>query len=75
MIPEAAVSEPVELGYLCRKGHFVFHDDPDVDYACGSKRMATVIVQPDEGVYPDMLAEALDEARADFGAALERAYK
>lgn len=67
--------EPIEIGYLCRRGHFIFHDDPDVDYACGSKRMAGVFVTPEEGVYPDMFAEALDEARADFGSALERAYK
>lgn len=71
MIPE----EAAELGYLCSHGHFIFHDDPDVDYACGSKKIASVVIQPVEGAYKGMLAEALDEAREDFGTALGRAYK
>lgn len=73
--PVVPKGHKVEIGYLCRKGHFIFHDDPDVDYACGSKRMAGIFVEPDEGVYSGMFEEALEESREDFGAALGRAYK
>jgi hypothetical protein len=72
---QAASADPAELGYLCRHGHFIFHDDPDVDYACGSKRIAGVLVQPDEGVSPDRFSSALSEASWDFGKALGRAYE
>lgn len=70
----AAEAQPVELGYLCSHGHFIFHDDPDVDYACGTKRIADIIVQPVEGAYRVMFDDALDEARTDFGSAIGRAY-
>lgn len=72
--PEEQPSGAVEIGYLCRKGHFIFHDDPDVDGACGSKRMAGIFVVPEEGVYPVMFAEALAEAMANFGEELGRMY-
>jgi hypothetical protein len=68
-------AEAVEIGYLCHKGHFIFHDDPDVDYACGSKRIAALLIQPDEGVTEGMYAEAVDDAREEFRSALERAYQ
>jgi hypothetical protein len=70
----AAEAQPVELGYLCSHGHFIFHDDPDVDYACGTKRIADIIIQPVEGAYRTILDGALDEARTDFGRAIGRAY-
>lgn len=71
----ATEAQPVELGYLCHHGHFVFHDDPDVDYACGTKRIAGIIIQPIEGAYRVMFDEAVEEARADFRLAIGRAYK
>jgi hypothetical protein len=68
------MTEPVEIGYLCRKGHFIFHDEPVYDGACGSKRMAGIFVVPEEGVYPHYFAEALGEAREDFAQELGRMY-
>lgn len=68
------MSEPVEIGFMCRRGHFLFYDEPDLDDSCGSKRMAGIFVVPEEGVYRGMFNEALDEARTKFGAELGRAY-
>lgn len=68
------MAEPVEIGYLCRKGHFIFHDEPGLDNACGSKRMAGIFVVPEEGVYPHYFAEAVQDAREDFGEALGHMY-
>lgn len=68
------MSEPVEIGYLCRRGHFIFYDEPDVDNSCGSKRIAGLYAVPDEDVYPHTFAEKLAEAREDFGQELARIY-
>jgi hypothetical protein len=68
------MSEPVEIGFLCRKGHFIFYDEPEFDGSCGSKKMAGIFVVPEEGVYPHMFAESLAEARQDFGHELVRMY-
>jgi hypothetical protein len=69
-----AETEPVEIGFLCRRGHFIFYDEPDVDTSCGSKRMAGIFVVPEEGVYPHYFADALADAREDFGEDLGRMY-
>lgn len=41
--------EREEIGYLCGRGHFVFHDEPD-SAECGSKRTAGVYVERDPDV-------------------------
>lgn len=51
----------VEIGYLCRRGHFQFIDDPDGD-PCGTKIIGKVYVKPIRGAYPDMFKEALEQA-------------
>lgn len=35
----------VEIGYLCGKGHFVFHDDAEADGSCLSRRIGGVYVE------------------------------
>lgn len=47
------MSEKIEIGYLCSRGHFVFHDDPEGG-GCESKRIAGVYVERDAGIefYP-----------------------
>lgn len=44
-------TERVEIGYLCSRGHFVFHDDPEGG-GCGSKRTAGVYVEREADFYP-----------------------
>ena len=68
------MSHRVEIGYLCRHGHFIFQDDPDLDDSCGSKRVGGVYVEMGEDVYSTRFVEALTEAREDFGIALGKAY-
>lgn len=74
---EATVPEghKVEIGYLCRRGHFIFWDDPDVDDACGSKKIAGIYVEAVPGAYTGMFEEALDESRQELRRALGRAYQ
>lgn len=45
------MSEKIEIGYLCSRGHFVFHDDPDGG-GCASKRIAGVYVEREADFYP-----------------------
>lgn len=54
MIPEVGV----EIGYVCRHGHFQFINDPDGD-ACGTKRVGTIYVQADPEVSPAELADSV----------------
>jgi hypothetical protein len=55
----------VSLGYLCGRGHFCFHDDPDENGACGSKSVGEILVRfaPDEfdGGGEDALVDARDQ--------------
>jgi hypothetical protein len=55
------VSKAVEIGYVCRHGHFQFHEDPDGD-SCGTKKIGTIYVRPIKGAYADMFKEALEES-------------
>lgn len=68
------MTEPVEIGFMCRKGHFIFYDEPDFDGSCGSKKIAGIFVVPEEGVYPHSFREALEGSRNDFREELGRAY-
>lgn len=40
--------DAVEVGYLCSHGHYQFHGVGDD--TCGTKRIATLMVVPEEGV-------------------------
>lgn len=51
----------IEIGYLCRHGHFQFNGDPDGD-SCSTKKIGTIYVKPIRGAYMDMFNEALSEA-------------
>lgn len=42
------MTDSVEIGYLCGRGHFVFYDDPEYDASCGSKRMGSITVTREE---------------------------
>jgi len=55
--PDAAL----EVGYVCRHGHFQFVEDPDGD-ACGTKRVATIYVKADQEVSAEEMSEAVDYA-------------
>lgn len=55
------MSKRVEVGYLCRHGHFQFNGDPEGD-SCQTKIIGKVYVKPIRGAYPDMFAEAVDWA-------------
>lgn len=41
--------EAVEVGYLCGHGHYIFHDVGE--NACGSKRVAALMVVPEVEFY------------------------
>jgi hypothetical protein len=51
--------EAVEIGYVCRHGHFQFKDDPDGD-ACVTKIVGRIFVMPELGVSADDLNEAVE---------------
>lgn len=63
MIP----AEAVEIGYVCRHGHFQFNDDPDGD-ACGTKNVGRIYVVPE----PEISLKELNEA---VGYALESHHR
>lgn len=56
MIP----AEAVEIGYVCRHGHFQFINDPDGD-SCGTKIVGRIYVTPE----PEISAETLTEATTE----------
>jgi len=62
---ENASAEPtrIEIGYVCRKGHFQLHGDPDGD-ACATKDVGTIYVETNEWTHtsPEVLREAVEEA-------------
>ena len=61
-IDEALIqSDPLEIGYVCRHGHFQFIDDPDGD-ACGTKNVGRIYVQAEPEITPEELAEAVTYA-------------
>ncbi len=64
------MSKSIEIGYLCRRGHFVFKDDPDGD-ACQTKKIGTIYVKPIRGAYPDMFKEAIDWAMTSIHEKIE----
>lgn len=41
------MSQKIEIGYLCSRGHIVFRDHED---GCSTKRIAGVFIERDEGV-------------------------
>lgn len=53
--------EAVDIGYVCRYGHFQFNDDSDGD-SCGTKDVGRIYVTPGSGVAAAELAEALGYA-------------
>ena len=55
----------VEIGYLCRHGHFQFKDDPDGD-SCQTKIIGKVYVKPIRGLYPGQFIEAVTDALANL---------
>jgi len=55
------MSVRMEVGYVCRHGHFQFVNDPDGD-ACGTKRVATVYVEADTDMSAFELADVVDQA-------------
>ena len=55
------LSQRIEIGYVCRHGHFQFIDDPDGD-ACGTKRVATIYAKADPEVTREEMAESVDYA-------------
>ena len=55
-----------EIGYLCRKGHFILYNSSSDD-ACGTDRLAGIYAEADDPAYPHMFKEALDKAVADLG--------
>lgn len=61
------VSQRIEIGYVCRQGHFQFKDDPDGD-SCGTKKVATIYVKAD----PEIGRADLDEL---VGYALESHHR
>lgn len=62
----------VEIGYICRKGHFQMNDDPEGG-SCGTKKVATIYVEPDEdiSISPSELAELIEECLASYWAKVE----
>jgi hypothetical protein len=56
-IPDAAV----EIGYVCRRGHFQFIGDPDGDM-CGTKRVATIYAKADPEVTKGEMVEAIEDS-------------
>lgn len=67
---EAGMSEKIEIGYVCRQGHFQFRDDPDGD-SCGTKDIGTVYVEAPDGVDLGYLKEVIDESLASLHGKLE----
>lgn len=64
------MTKKIEIGYLCRKGHFQLDGDPDGD-ACGTKRVASVYVESDEPHWDANLGEYVQEALDSYNRKLE----
>jgi hypothetical protein len=56
------MSERIEIGYVCYKGHFVFKGDPED--SCGTKDVATIYVEPNEWADAKEMQEIVDFALA-----------
>lgn len=71
---ENPIPEPtrIEIGYVCSKGHFQFHDDPDGG-GCASKDIGTIYVETNEWTHtsPEILQEAVKESLASLHAKIE----
>jgi len=63
-------SERIEIGYVCRKGHFQFKDDPDGE-SCWTKNVATIYVEAPAHIKPDEIRELVDECLAGLHQKLE----
>lgn len=57
----------VEIGYLCRKGHFILYGSSSDD-CCGTERLGGIYVEADDQAYPNLFKEALDKAVEDLSA-------
>ncbi|MDQ0241185.1 hypothetical protein [Arthrobacter bambusae] len=64
------MSKSIEIGYLCRRGHFQFIDDPEGD-SCGTKKIGTIYVKPIRGASPDLFREAVTESLASIHRKIE----
>jgi hypothetical protein len=52
------VTGRIEVGYVCRHGHFQFREDPDGD-SCGTKIVGTIYVEPEPGYSEEAVMEAI----------------
>jgi hypothetical protein len=53
-------NSPIEIGYVCRYGHFQFKDDPEGD-SCGTKIVGRIFVTPE----PDVSLTELNDSISD----------
>ena len=63
--------KPIEIGYLCARGHYCFYADPAARGECGSKSIGSIFMMPDRGIDPLVIGEAIDEASQHLGAVIE----
>ena len=55
------MNERIEIGYVCRHGHFQFKDDPDGD-SCGTKKIGTIYVEANERANEAAIRESVEES-------------
>ncbi|PZF83231.1 hypothetical protein [Jiangella anatolica] len=51
----------IEIGYLCRKGHYCFYADPEEDGACGAPGVGRIWLE----IEPEWDDDAEAEERTD----------
>lgn len=51
----------IEIGYVCRHGHFQFKDDPDGD-SCGTKIVGRIYVTPEAEISEATITGAIAES-------------
>lgn len=59
--PAETSGTPVEIGYVCRQGHFQFKYDPDGD-SCGTKIVGRIFVMPEPEVSSTELNYFVEES-------------
>ena len=57
----------IDIGYLCSRGHYCFHADPEENGECGSKSLGRLVFVPEPGLTDEEAMETIGEASQHLG--------
>ncbi len=69
-VEEETMTSRIKIGYLCSRGHFQMHGDPEGDQ-CGTKDIAPIYVELADEVDLAYTREITDEALGSYNRKLE----